>query len=304
MKNLIALLIVFFAGFLIYTFDKPLVEKVFYYSPCDYPVRYKIGVVDKRFQLSRDAFVADASQGANIWNYAMGKKLLEYDTQGDLTVNLVFDQRQSLNNQVNSLENQLSEQKNNLDPQVTQYNQRSEEFKKRIESLNNQIDYWNSKGGAPKDEYEKLIKEQDELKKESEALNIMARQLNQSTRSYNVDVSRLNQTIDTFNQAIKLKPEEGLYNSADNTITIYFTNTKDELIHTLAHEFGHSLTLDHIVRPTALMYPYTTQVTSPSPEDIAALQKHCEKVNIFKLAFNRIAFLIEYYRTHKSVSTQ
>src|SRR5258706_11862478 len=136
--------------------------QIIYSSPCDTPEHYKVDFVDPRFQLSQSEFLTDIQQAETIWDQAVGKKLFTYDPQNasSLSINMVFDQRQSLNNQIDSLENQLNTEKNTIDPQGAQYEQESADFKKRLASLNEQISYWNSQGVAPRDEFNKLKSEQ------------------------------------------------------------------------------------------------------------------------------------------------
>ncbi len=259
----------------------------FYWSACDKPIRYALGVVDERFNLSEDEFLSDTAGAASIWNNTLGKTLFLYDPQGELTINLVFDQRQSLTNDISQLENQIKTGKNSLDPQISEYEKLAEDFKKRISDLNARIDFWNSQGGAPKDEYEKLTKEQSGLKEEADRLNAMAKSLNLSTKEYNTKVGTLNQTVKSFNEVISQKPEEGLYRGKENSIDIYFNINNDELVHTLAHELGHAIGLDHNANSESIMYPYTTQVLVPSMDDAEQLKKICQKHTVVAFAINR-----------------
>lgn len=257
-------------------------SQIIYSSPCDEPIHYKIEYVDSRFHLSRAEFQSAVEQATQIWDQPLGKNLFQFDPQAtSLSVNLIFDERQSLTNQIGNLESQLKNEKNSIDPQVLAYQTLSADFKTRLSSLNDQISFWNSKGGAPQDEYSKLKTEQANLQQEATKLNAMAKNLNGSTTEYNAQVGQLNQTVDTYNSALQLRPEEGVYDPKNNRINIYFDISHDELVHTLAHELGHSLGLDHIPNKLAIMFPKTTQTIQASPDDIAALGKICQKKTIF-----------------------
>ncbi len=268
------------------------VAQLFYYSPCDTPIRYKIGTIDNRFQISQEEYLVRINQAATIWNTVTGKNLFVYDSKGTLSFHLVYDQRQSLNNQIGQLETQLQEEENQLKPELESFKTRSIAFEKKLETLNNQISYWNSRGGAPHDEYIKLKKEQEELQQEAEQLNSIALRLNQSTAQFNNRVGQLSQTVDSFNQTLQQQPEEGLYDSRKKSISIYLTKSTDELIHTLAHEMGHAWGIDHINNPFAIMYPYSTETTILTQEDVSAIQKVCEKRSIIELLGKKLVFAV------------
>jgi hypothetical protein len=222
------------------TYQKKVLALVVY-SPCEKPVTYSIGVVDANFGLSRDQFLRDVIEAAGIWNKAYGKNLFTNDDSSNFTVNMVFDERQSLNNQINQLDSKLGSGKSTLDQKKAQYEKDAADFERRLSDLNSRIDHWNSQGGAPPDEYKKIVDDQNTLRTEAERLNQTAKDLNLSVTNYNADVGKLNKTIDTFNQDLNLKPEEGLFMGDKNRIEIYFNNGHDELVHTIAHELGHAL---------------------------------------------------------------
>lgn len=268
-----------------------------YFSPCDTPIMYRIDSVDPRFKLTKDEFAAHVEEAATIWRTAEGKQLFIQDPKGKLSINLTFDSRQSLNDQITALEENLDSQKNSINPQIEEYNRLSAEFKKKLNDLNTQIDYWNSNGGAPPNEYEKLKKEQQTLKEEAEKLNSLAKSLNQSTDVYNTEVGKLNQTVDTFKEALAQRPEEGLYDGRKNRIDIYFNINKNELIHTLAHELGHALGLKHVPNAKAIMYAFSTTETTPSSEEIAQLTEICRKRTIFETAAEVAQFYLQKMRS-------
>lgn len=271
------------------------VTNLFYYSPCDTPQYYTIGDVDPRFNLTQETFAQAVNQGADVWNVTTGKTLFVHDTEGEkknpLIIRLVYDKRQLLNSQVDAIENEVEQKKSTLKAEIAQYENDLANFKSRVANLNNKIQEWNNQGGAPKDEYDKLVSEQKSLQEEGRVLNERAQRLNISTESYNMDVGSLQQAVNNFNQALERKPEEGLYDPKDNTITIYFNNSQEELIHTLAHEFGHALGMDHIANENAIMYPYVNQIITPSAEDRAMAEDICRKRSIIELVQERIAQL-------------
>ena len=55
------------------------------------------------------------------------------------------------------------------------------------------------------------------------------------------------------------KPEEGIYDPANQRIEVYFNINRSEMVHTIAHEFGHALDLPHNDNRLSIMFPYSTQ---------------------------------------------
>jgi peptidoglycan hydrolase CwlO-like protein len=250
-------------------------SKALTYSECNSPLPYKIGVIDARFNLSQDNALADITKATDIWSKQDGKNLFTYSQKADLTVNFIYDQRQALDTQINNLNNQVNEQNLELKQKIAQYEQDSANFKTKLNNFIETVNKYNREGGAPEGAYNDLIKQQNELKAEADSLNSRAKELNLSTSDYNSQVSALNSDINQFNKALAVKPEEGLYNGNNNTITIYFASNQDELIHTLAHEFGHALGMQHVKDPQAIMYPNTTKYLTPTPSDLTELNYVC-----------------------------
>lgn len=286
MKKLLFLLFVIGIGFVVY------ITIPLYASACDTPISYIIGTVDPRFGLSREVVATDIDQATVLWGQAYGKKLFVYDPKAVLTVNFSFDKRQELTSQIQKMQGKLDENNVTLQSQIQSYYQSANAFKEKLSQFNREVDEWNKKGGAPPDVYERLNSEQEQLKKEGESLNSLAKQLNLSTNQYNTDVGVLNTDVRQFNSELAKKPEEGLYSPSNNTITLFFATDKNELIHTLAHEFGHVLDINHSDDPDAIMYPYTTKKTSLSSSDISELQFVCRQQSVFVLWGNKWSKII------------
>lgn len=255
--------------------DKLSLDKLLHRSPCSTPISYGVGYVDKRFNITTEQLKVNIGNAADIWNKAEGKQLFVYNPAAKLQINMIYDERQALTNQINGLEGQLQSGKQVLQPQIDEYNKLLADFKSRMLNLNSQIDSWNARGGAPPDEYKQLIQEQQTLQKDADNLNSLARKLNLQTNNYNNQVVNINQTIETFNADLAKKPEEGLYIAGENRIEIYFDSNQSELEHTIAHEMGHALGIDHNNNPNSIMYPYTTEMQKPTSEDVSGLNVIC-----------------------------
>lgn len=297
------LLAIFFVAFLnpfkIQAFDG--LQNLLYYAPCQNPIPYRIGSIDQRFDVSEQQFQEDTETAAEKWDHVLGRTLFVYDPHAKLSVNLVYDKRQDLSNQIYSLKDQLETDKNSIKPEVDEYESRSRAFRQRMADLNSQIEYWNSKGGAPEDEYNKLIQEQQSLQQEADALNTMARQLNQSSDEFSAKVGQLNQTVQKFNSALTVRPEEGLYDPNTNTISIYFHTDETEFVHTLAHELGHALGMGHVANPNAIMYTQTNDQVTPTQDDIAELTRACTKKSYAEIFMTRLQYVYDFY-THRNTA--
>lgn len=279
-----------------------LAEKIsnfLYKSPCDNPIRYKIDVIDPRFNLTREDFIESIADAEKIWNKAYGKSLFIFHPKGKLSISLVFDERQQLTNQISNLDTELLQKKTAIQPKIEEYDRRLSDFNKKVTELNQEIDYWNSHGGTSLSDFQKLKDKQNLLQDEAKTLQEMAASLNRSTSDYNKKIGELNQTIDTFNEQLKYRPEEGLYSvdGSDQKIEIYFNISHQELVHTLAHEMGHALGMIHINNAISIMYPRTTQVINLSNDDIFALNKICRKKSIFEIFRNKVDTAINIIKT-------
>lgn len=262
---------------------KPDVSAYIYYSICDKPIGYHIGRIDERFGLSQKDILTYTADATRIWNTQAGKTLFTYDPNGKLTIDMVYDTRQALTFEINQMEQNLNSDKRTLQEKVDTFNADAARFKEDLAGLNEKISYWNSQGGAPPDEYDKLITEQKRLKNEASRLNQIASQLNLSSGTFNYKVNELNQTIGEFNKEINRKPELGYYDDIDNSITIYFYTDNNELIHTLAHEMGHVLGLSHDNNPSSLMYAYTSDITELNSADTKNLTEVCRRKSVLEL---------------------
>lgn len=265
--------------------------QVLSYSQCDSPLPYKLGSIDQRFRLTDNEALNDINASTDLWSAQEGKQLFINSPDADLTVNFVYDQRQALDTAINQLNAKLQQNNSSLQQQVTDYQNQVDAFEQKLTSFNNTVNKYNREGGAPPSVYNDLVRQQNELNAQGDALNARARQLNLSTNNYNEGVSVLNQDVNRFNDAIAQKPEEGVYDSGLNTITIYFAGNRQELLHTLAHEFGHSLGMVHVNNQNAIMYPFTTKSITVTPDDIQQLNFVCREQSVFV----HFAYQFEYW---------
>lgn len=309
MKTLLTLLIVaILAGFVLIN---PLkiqalgpAQKLLYLVPCDEPVLYGIGTIDKRFGINEQELITDLKKAEIAWESAAGKNLFDYDPQAKLKVNLVYDKRQDLSNQIYDLKGEIENEKNSLKPEMEAYEGRSRAFQDRLSVLNQRIESFNQQGGAPEEEYNKLIEEQKNLQQEASELNALARKLNRTSDEFANKVGELNQTVNRFNNALSVRPEEGLYDPNNNVINIYFHSDPSEFVHTLAHELGHARGLDHTNDTNAIMYTQTNGQVVPTADDLQLLSKACMRRSYAEIATERVQYLYQMYTNKNKAINQ
>ncbi|MFC1727357.1 matrixin family metalloprotease [Patescibacteria group bacterium] len=248
-------------------------------SPCDQPITYRIGRVDSGYQLSKGEFFTKVEKAAGIWEQALSKNIFVFDEQSPLTINLVYSQRQSILDKLEGLEGNLADGRGSLDKMIAEYQTLSKDFKLKIESFNKEVSFWNQKGGAPREVYEQLIRQQESLEIEASRVNDLARHLNLSVNEYNLEVGQYNENVQDYNFVSNQRPEAGLYDGRVPKIDIYLTLSEDELIHTLAHELGHAWGIEHINDVESIMHSYSSEKTTLSRFDFQAIEAICEEKN-------------------------
>lgn len=270
----------------------PKVYQLLTRTRCSEVKTYSINSIDARFNMTQEEFKKYIDIAAENWNKVYGVTLFSYDPNAKLDFNLVFDERQGLSSEINNLEGDLDSKKDNIEPQVAEYERLVSVYKKKADDLNKEILFYNGQGGAPEEKFSEIVARQKELQNDAASLNELAAQLNQSTDEYNFEVGKLNSTVKTFNSTLEYKPEQGIYASGDERIEIYFATDKDELVHTLMHEMGHSLGLDHTENEGDIMFSYTSDLTEPSETDLSNLRLICAE----NVILNRYKTNIQYIR--------
>jgi hypothetical protein len=251
-------------------------RELVYHSPCSQVRTYRLGEIDSRFGLS-EAEVRDLlGQAAAVWNRALGRELIVYHENGEISVSMQYDLRQKLGEEARRLEEILTSKRSQLENREDKFTARIEAYEKRASAYREEVVIINSRGGATPEEFQRLSAEQAYLEQEAAAINQALAYFNQSTREYNAGVGEYGTKINSFNREIGMRPEEGIFDPNNNTITLYLFTSQAELLHTMAHEFGHVLSIDHVSDPEAVMYTYSNENIQLSEKDLEQLDSACQ----------------------------
>lgn len=275
----------------------------FQYFSCAIPFEYSFGTIDKGFNITQKEFEATVNLAIKQWEDAYGKDLFVYNPKAEFTINLLFDRRQLETNILQRLDKELKEKKTAYTAKEKEYMALRSKYQQMLESYHkavaaydkragehrSRVDYWNSRGGAPEGEYQKLIEEQqslqkeyEELEKTREELNKMVDTLNSKAQELNTVGSDINKTVEEYNssgQTIREEFEQGLYiqDEKGKRIEIYQFENKESLLNVLTHEFGHALGLMHNDNPNSVMYRLHVENKKQgiTADDLATLHELC-----------------------------
>ncbi len=289
LETLALLVVIGLSGVGIWVYGKPLLY------PCSEPLTYSITAYDARFGISEAAFADALSDAATLLNDAAGKTIVVAAEDGDVSVELVYGEKQEaaeLGENIDAEQSAYDAKRVEVETLRKAYLQKERSYEAKRASYERGVDeyeknvaYWNERGGAPPAAYAQMQEERRALEADERALSSDAQEINELAQEINTQVDKLNILARALNAKVSVYNEQageafdqGRYidDAQGKRILIYEFTDGTELRRVLAHELGHALGMDHVENPASILYSFNigTQLEL-TPEDVAELKSVC-----------------------------
>ncbi len=244
---------------------------------CNKVTTFKIGNIDKEFNLPKEEMIKYAKSAARLWNDGLGVKVLEYNDDASnskkVIINFVYDERQKNTIKKNILSEKKKEKSIILENKLKDLNIEKEKyqslqnnsekdwnnFRSKLDIYNLSVTKANQIGGAETYEYNRLNEDKNKLESEKSDLDNKDKKIKNFFETLNINIKNYNQLVSEANILVKeinkdagKKFEQGTY--SNKKINIYEYENENTLKILLAHELAHSFGMDHVKSTSSIMY--------------------------------------------------
>lgn len=256
-------------------------------TPCQLPIHYSIANADSRFKITSSEVQAVAKEAETRWESALGKDYFQFDPNGNLKINLIYDERQARIDELNRQSELLGVSAQSIESYNSKLQSLVNNYANELNSYNQRVAEWNAKGGAPEDIFNQLEAERKSLDERRNSINQLAGSVNSQIDEHN---SNLNNFRNEINAGKNKLITQGLYYPDKNQIDIFTFYNKTELRLVLMHEMGHATGFtDHTASEVSIMYPVLEKQTIDDPkplaQDISAVLEVCRPVPRWQVLF-------------------
>lgn len=254
-------------------------------SLCSTPLGWKLGYLDPAFNLTESEATAAITQAAQMWNQAFGYTLLQQDPQG-FVIDFRFDARQQqllkqrlLSRNINRYDQAIEPGRQNLPQQFAQLQQHIDSFNQQNEQLQQQMAAYKADAPNATIQREQLLRRQQQLQQEADWLEQQRLQLVRDQDYLNETIKQRNALLtEAGPPAVSGAFEVGLMKirGRERLMIIYAFGSNQDLVATLAHEFGHAFGVEHTKTEDSIMYhSLSAQQAMLTATDIDALKAQC-----------------------------
>jgi len=275
-------------------------------NPCSEPLTYRIGSIDSRYNITREELKEVIREVENIWESQMGTDLFNYRENGNISVHLIYSEKQklteeeqkfsnrieskgeqieSIKNEYERLKDTYSQQKKELQSMISHYEEVVRNYKSYIESIQRSGGIPRSKKMEVESRQREIKALESEIKDKEQTVESHRQRVNRHSEELNELIAQQNHLITDYNRrfAQSERFNQGNYikmGDQERINILQFAN-RGKLKAVLAHEFGHAMGIKHVENPRSIMHELMQKQNiynlSLTQEDIQALNEICNK---------------------------